>query len=130
MLCISVSQFSFQVATAVPPSLVSHGVKEATFYPADLGTSFNDYNIASITNATMGGNTTRVSVITATPEVSTIIATAITTTISASTASISISTTGGQQDYYLEAAIVIIAAVILGALVFGRRKKTAASSQP
>ena len=130
MTCISVIQFSSLVATAVPSNLVGDRARDATFFLEDLGTPLNNYDIASITNATVGGNTTRVSVITATPQVSTVIATAITTEISASTMSVSISTTGGQQNYYLETAIVIVAAVILGAIVFGRRKKPALSSQP
>ncbi len=69
------------------------------------------------------GNTTRVSVITATPRVTTVNATAITTAISARTASISVSVTGGEQDFHLEAALVIAIAVILGLVVFARRKR-------
>ncbi len=70
-----------------------------------------------------GGNTTKVSVITATPEVTTVNATAITTTISATTASVSISTTGGTQNYYFEAAMVVVIATILGIVAFTRKKK-------
>jgi hypothetical protein len=70
-----------------------------------------------------GGNTTQVSVITATPEVTTVNATAITTTIVATTASVSISTTGGTQNYYFEAVMVVVIATILGIVAFTRKKK-------
>ena len=80
---------------------------------------------ADVTNVTFGGNTTRVSVITATPQVTTIAASVITATISVTTATVSISTEGGQRNFYLEASIVIIVAVILGALAFARKRKSA-----
>ena len=96
---------------------------------AQLRIGHDNYDFANVANATSGGNVTIVSVITATPEVSTMIATAITATIQATTASVSMSTTGGQSNFYLEAAIVIVVAAILGAVVFVRKKKIDESAQ-
>jgi len=90
---------------------------------------FDTYDVESMTASTFEANVTKVSVITATPEVSTVNATAITTMISASTASVSIATTGGQQNYYVEAVIVIVIAAILGIIVFARGRKSEEKSR-
>ena len=119
--------------SSLPNGYATQGLTNDGFLASFSGNAFHklfDTNdVESMTASTFEANVTKVSVITATPKVSTVNATAITTMISASTASVSIATTGGQQNYYTEAVIVIVIAVILGVIVFARRKKSEETSQ-
>lgn len=121
-------QHSLASVSAQPSGLLNT-MQEHLANGLEIRIDHDNYDFANAANATSGGNVTSVSVITATPEVSTMIATAITATIQATTASVSMSTTGGQPNFYLEAAIVIVIAAILGAVVFVRKKKIDESAQ-
>ena len=130
LLVLSVVMFQHSLASvSAQPSGLLNTVQEYLANGFEIRIGHDNYDFANVANATSGGNVTIVSVITATPEVSTMIATAITATIQATTASVSMSTTGGQSNFYLEAAIVIVVAAILGAVVFVRKKKIDESAQ-
>jgi hypothetical protein len=114
-------QHSLASVSAQPSGLLNT-MQEYLANGLEVRIGHHNHDFANVANAT-SGNVTIVSVITATPEVSTMIATAITATIQATTASVSMSTTSGQSNSYLEAAVVIVVAAILGAVVFVRKKK-------